>query len=85
MIWSCHFQITGKTKRNLEFSDDSDDEDDDTNTKQLNSEQPKILKIKLLFQIMYYNLCYGWQAKDVLAKAIYEKWIMKPTWIMCDL
>lgn len=40
------------------------------------SEQPKILKIKLLFQIMYYNLPYGRQSTHfhvMIAKAIYEK------------
>ena len=44
------------TERDPEFSDDSKEEDDDKNIKQSKSEQLKILKIKSLFQIMYYNL-----------------------------
>ena len=58
------------------FSDDSDKEDDDKNIKQSKSEQLKILKIKSLFQIMYYNLHYGGQSTPfhiMNAHAIYEK------------
>ena len=50
------------TERDPEFSDDSDKEDDDKNIKQSQSEQLKILKIKSLFQIMYYNLHHGRQS-----------------------
>ena len=48
------------TKRNLGFSDGSD-EKDDNNINQLQSEQSKILKIKSLCQIKYYSLHYGRQ------------------------
>ena len=49
-------------ERDPEFPDNSDEEDDNKNVKQSKSEQLKILKVKSLFQIMYYNLDHGRQS-----------------------
>ena len=64
------------TERDPEFSYNSDEEDDDKNIKQAKSEQLKILKIKYLFQIVYYNLHHRRQSTPfyiMKAHAIYEK------------